>query len=147
MNVRQQSVPPHPSERLDAVGAAASTICAIHCALMPLVVSPLPLIGLGFLAHGAMEWALIGLAALLGVTSLCLGYREHRSRRALAVLGIGLTLLALGRILETRGAGWYGVPILVLGGLVLAVAHLINRHLCRTCRACEARAAQRSASR
>jgi len=107
---------------------------------MPLVVGLLPLVGLGFLAHATVEWGLIGLSAFLGVTSLCLGYRQHRSRRALAVLGIGLALLVLGRILEEWRVGWYGVPILVLGGLTIAAAHLFNRHLCRTCYACNAKA-------
>lgn len=126
------------SDRLDKIGAAASLACAVHCAALPLVVTLLPLAGLGFLADERVEWALVGASAVLGVTSLCLGYREHRSRRALAVLAAGLALLAGGRIAESRGllAEPLGVALVVAGGLSIAAAHLVNRALCRSCRDC-----------
>src|SRR5690349_16997900 len=78
------------TDSLDTAGATASFLCAIHCALMPLVITLLPLIGLAFLADHRVEWALFGLSAIVGVSSLCFGYREHRSRRALAILAVGL---------------------------------------------------------
>jgi hypothetical protein len=62
-----------PPGYLDAAGTAAALACAVHCALMPLALTLLPLAGLGFLADEAVEWALVGLSAVLGVTSLCLG--------------------------------------------------------------------------
>ena len=52
---------------LDKAGATASLACAVHCALMPLVVTLLPLVGLGFLADERTEWALLGLSAPAGV--------------------------------------------------------------------------------
>ena len=104
-------------DRLDKVGATASLMCAIHCAAMPLVVTLLPLIGLGFLADNRIEWALVALSALMGVTSLCLGFREHRSRRAFAYLGIGIGMLATGRILEDNLNSPWGVGVVVLGGV------------------------------
>jgi hypothetical protein len=52
---------------------------------MPLLVTLLPLIGLGFLASEPVEWALVAMSAVLGTSAICLGYREHRRRRALAI--------------------------------------------------------------
>lgn len=121
---------------LDKAGAATSLLCAIHCALMPLAVTLLPLVGLQFLAEGWVEWTLIGLSAVLGVSSLCLGFKEHKSRRALAVLAAGLTLIVLGRVIEEHNLGPWGIPTLVLGGVTIAGAHLLNRKLCLDCRAC-----------
>jgi hypothetical protein len=121
---------------LDRVGATASLLCAIHCAALPLVVTLLPLVGLQFLAEEWVEWLLVGAAAAVGITSLCFGYREHRSRRALGVLGVGLTLIFLGRILEKQDWPAWGVPILVLGGVTVAGAHVFNQILCRACRSC-----------
>lgn len=126
------------SARLDAAGMMASTMCALHCAAMPLAVTLLPLAGLGFLASEAVEWGLLGVSALLGIGSLCLGYRLHRSRRALAVLACGLALLLAGRAAERREWDSWGVALVVSGGLAVAVAHGINRHLCRTCDRCGA---------
>lgn len=123
-------------DKLDKVGATASLMCAIHCAAMPLLVTLLPLVGLSFLADNRVEWALVALSALMGVTSLCFGFREHRSRRAFAYLGIGIGMLAVGRILEDNLHSPWGVAIVVLGGVTLASAHLINRRLCQSCRTC-----------
>ncbi len=121
---------------LDRIGVSASLACAIHCALMPLLLSLLPLLGLSFLADERLEWALLGLSALFGIGSLCLGFREHRSRRALAILGAGVGLAAVGRILETRHMGPWGVPAVVIGGVIIAGAHLLNLRLCQACRSC-----------
>lgn len=103
---------------------------------MPLFITVLPLVGLSFLASEPVEWALFGASALLGVSSLCLGYREHGERRALLILAVGLSLLALGRVSETREWGAWGVPVLVMGGGIVALSHLFNGWLCRSCRAC-----------
>jgi hypothetical protein len=124
------------AERLDKAGTAASLACAVHCAVLPLFVTLLPLFGLGFLADERVEWALVVLSGLMGITSLCLGFKEHRSRRAFAYLGIGLGMLAVGRIVEEQMNSPWGVLIVVLGGVTLATAHLINRKLCNSCSTC-----------
>lgn len=124
------------SARLDKVGATASLVCAIHCAVMPILVTLLPLVGLSFLANQWAEWVLVGCSAVLGVSSLCLGYREHKSRRALAVLSGGIALLVLGRIMEQSHGGVWGVVIVVLGGVTVASAHFVNRRLCQSCDRC-----------
>ena len=121
---------------LDKMGAVASLTCAVHCAAMPLVITLLPLLGLTFLADERLEWGLLALSATLGVSSLCLGYREHRSRRALVILAVGLSLLALGRISEEREWGRWAVLVVVLGGSTVAASHFLNRHLCHACRRC-----------
>ena len=124
------------SERLDRAGAMASLLCAIHCAVMPLIVTLLPLLGLGFLADERVEWGLLLLSAALGTTSLCLGYRQHRSQRALQILGVALALLVCGRIIESQHLGILGVFLVVCGGLGVATAHIVNRRLCHTCIKC-----------
>jgi hypothetical protein len=121
---------------LDRAGAVASLTCAVHCALMPLVITLLPLMGLSFLADERMEWALLGVSALLGSSSLCLGYREHRKRQALLILSLGLTALVMGRVLEEHHLEAAGVVGVVLGGCTVAAAHFVNRRLCQSCRSC-----------
>src|SRR4028119_2491228 len=110
-------------DALDNAGMMASLLCAAHCALLPIAVTLLPLIGLGFLAHETAEWVLLGLAALLGISSLCLGFRQHRSRRAMVVLSAGLALLASGHMVEHLEVGEVGVALVVVGGLTVAAAH------------------------
>ncbi len=121
---------------LDKAGAAASLTCAAHCALMPLALTLLPLLGLTFLSDERLEWGLLAVSATLGVSSLCFGFREHGSHRALVILAIGLSLLALGRISEERAWGGWAVPVVVAGGGTVAASHFLNRRLCHTCRRC-----------
>ena len=122
--------------KLDKAGAMASFLCAIHCAVMPLVITLLPLLGLGFLASEPVEWALLAASATLGSLSLCLGFRQHRSRRAFMVLGIALALLVAGRIFHENHFGIWGPVLMVLGGLTMMSAHLLNHRLCHACTRC-----------
>ncbi|MBC8104942.1 MAG: MerC domain-containing protein [Cytophagales bacterium] len=112
----------------------ASLVCAVHCAVMPLAITLLPLVGLGFLAHEATEWILVGLSLLLGGGSLWVGFRGHRRRRALLFLVIGFALLAAGRVAEARENEWIGMPLVILGALAVAGAHFVNRRLCLACK-------------
>src|ERR1700755_1189889 len=80
----------------DRLGAMASFLCAVHCALLPFVLAALPAFGLGFLADHGFEHGFIFCATLLALVTLVHGYRRHRARRALALLIPGLVLLWIG---------------------------------------------------
>ena len=130
---------PHASlnvSRLDRAGATASFLCAIHCALMPLIITMLPLLGLSFLASEPVEWMLLAASAALGSSSLCLGFRQHRERRVFLVLGMALTFLLAGRLFDEHNVGAWGPVLMVLGGLTMMSAHLINHRLCHACKLC-----------
>ena len=122
--------------KLDRAGATASFLCAIHCALMPLVITMLPLLGLSFLASEPVEWALLAASATLGSWSLCLGFRQHRSRRVFMVLGVALALLLAGRLFHEHHFGIWGPVLMVFGGLAMMSAHLLNHRLCHACQRC-----------
>lgn len=142
MKASQESTAPSPPGAparradLDQVGMTASLACAVHCAVMPLVITVLPLLGLGFLATEPVEWALIGLSMLLGVSSLCLGFRKHRRGRAIYALAFGFAMLATGRIAEAHSDENAGTALVVLGGVTVAASHFLNRRLCTECAAC-----------
>ncbi len=135
-SARAENVGGQKLDNLDRAGAMASFLCAIHCALMPFVITMLPLLGLSFLASEPVEWALLLSSATLGTLSLCAGFREHRSRRVFAVLGIALALLVAGRVFHEHHLGWWGPMLMVLGGFTMMGAHLFNQYLCRSCRKC-----------
>ncbi len=101
---------------------------------MPLLVTILPLIGLGFLANERAELFLITGAVVLGIGSLAWGVRLHRSWRALLVLIVALAFITTSR---TAVEGTFEVVFYSIGGILLASAHLVNRHLCKTCPACD----------
>lgn len=115
----------------DRVGATASFLCAIHCALLPFVLTVLPLLGLGFLAGHRFERGFVMFAATLALFALVGGYRRHRRPLPLLLATPGLALLLLG-------VTWaINYPILVhsvmvtCGGLLLASAHFVNLYIDR----------------
>ena len=134
--------------KLDRAGATASFLCAIHCAIMPLIIALLPLVGLSFLASEPVEWALLASSATLGSWSLCLGFRQHRSRLVFMVLGVAVALLLAGRLFHQphfgphhaheHHFGVWGPILMVLGGLTMMSAHLLNHRLCHACKKCSA---------
>lgn len=121
---------------LDKVGATTSLACAVHCALMPLVITFLPLLGLSWLAGEKAEWVLFAGSIGIASTSLCLGFRQHRSQTALRVFVAGSSILVLGRVGDELHWAPDYVVFLVSGGSTIAVSHLINHRLCKAYRYC-----------
>lgn len=115
----------------DRVGATASFLCAVHCALLPFVLTVLPLLGLGFLAGHRFERGFVTFAATLALFVLLSGYRRHHRLLPLLLALPGLALLLLG---VTWGLAY---PIAVhstlvtCGGLLVASAHFVNLYIDR----------------
>src|SRR5688572_18001394 len=123
---------PRPSWLLritDRVGAAASFVCAVHCALLPLVIALLPAIGLGILANHAFERAFIAFAAVLAVFSLVTGYRRHRRFRAFWFLLPGVALMLAGLAVDFDAQPSLHAVLVSVGGTLVALSHLANLRL------------------
>jgi hypothetical protein len=115
---------------LDTVGASASTLCAIHCALMPLL-GGLPLVGLELFGHPACEQGLLFASSFLAGASLIRSYRRrHRQQRAVLLFLAGVAAMwAAHLVLE----GPAEIAAGACGAAGLVAAHLINWSLCRRC--------------
>ncbi len=61
----------------DALGITASVACAIHCALLPLFLSSLPLFGVNIIHNLAFEAGMVLLAFCIGTYSFYHGYKKH----------------------------------------------------------------------
>ena len=121
---------------LDATGAAASWLCAIHCLVLPFFITLLPLVGLSFLLEESTERVFIGIsAALAGLSLLPAYFREHGKLRSivLAFAGIGLIALTHFTFEENLTAKFI---FLLAGAILISAAHFINRRLCRACAVC-----------
>lgn len=76
----------------DGIGIAASIICAIHCAFLPILASVLP--ALSGVHNLVFEWGMIVLAFVVGIYSLRHGYRKHHKNYLPFILfGLGFVLL------------------------------------------------------
>ena len=110
----------------DRVGATASFLCAIHCAVLPFVLALLPFMGLEFLADHRFERGFVMFACALALFALIRGYRRHQGPLALMLAAPGLLLLLLG-VTYAEGYSIILHSVLVTcGGLLVASAHFVN---------------------
>lgn len=110
----------------DRIGATASFLCAIHCALLPFVLALLPFIGMEFLADHRFERGFVSFACVLALLVLVRGFRRHRWSLPLLLAVPGLALLLLGvTYAESYSIVLHSV-LVTCGGLLLAGAHFIN---------------------
>lgn len=125
-----QAPPPRRLEsRIDRVGALASMLCAVHCALLPLVFGVLPALGLGFLAAHGFEQIFVSFAIVLASISLLFGLRKHGSYRALMILIPGIILLVVGVLIGADHSNPWHATVVSIGGALIALSHLINIRL------------------
>lgn len=127
-----------PGTRLqtaDRIGFAASVLCAIHCAAVPVLIALLPTLGLGSLGWVDIDQGMVVFATLLAATTLTIGWRRHRAYHAWGLLLPALLLLWFGAFGPFHAHGdehqyaWLHWGLMVLGGVLLALAHLTNMRL------------------
>ncbi len=111
----------------DALGVSASLACAIHCAVLPLLLTSLPIFGIDIIENLAFEYFMIFLAFAIGAWSMYHGYRKHHhSLLPLFIFLGGILFLVLKQIWHQHQL-WF-LPVAV--GLIV-VAHVINYRSCR----------------
>jgi hypothetical protein len=110
----------------DGLGIATSIACAIHCALLPLILTSLPLFGINIIHNLAFEWIMIGIAFAVGAYSLFHGYqRHHRSMVPVLLFTFGFILLVLKQYYHEHEM-YFLVPAVIL----IITAHYHNYRLC-----------------
>jgi hypothetical protein len=129
--------------RADKLGSILSSLCAVHCLCLPVVIGVLPVLGLTFLAGHTFERSACVTMILLAVACIWAGCRVHR-RWGLFILLIAGAVL----VLHTQFSGtpeenemrtdWNEAAVMVVGGALIAAAHLLNLRLrarcgCRQC--------------
>ena len=108
---------------------AASFLCAVHCAVLPIALALLPSLGLQLGGWIDVDQAFVVFATLLGATTLTLGYRRHRAYRAWALLVPGLVLVWAASFTDLHSHTTGHAVLMTIGGLMLAGAHLLNLRL------------------
>jgi MerC mercury resistance protein len=123
-----------PIRVLDRLGMSASLACAVHCAVLPLLLAALPAIGLAWLDSAWVDWTMVALAAVIAIRAHRGGFRLHRSCLPSAVAVAGLLAIVTTICLLKGSASHHYVQ--ASGAVVVASSHFLNRHLCRNCKAC-----------
>ena len=119
-----------PAPVLDRLGATGSLLCAIHCALLPLLIALLPSFGIAAWLGEGFERGFVLFASLLGLSTLVWSYRRHRVMRAIGLLLPGLAALWFGVLYAPLHHSL--VPhaiVMTCGGTLVGLAHLLNMRL------------------
>lgn len=116
--------------KLDALGSAAAFLCALHCALLPLVLVALPLTAFGFLGDHQIERGFVVLAIGFGALVISSGLSYSRQRLVPGLFLAGIGLLLAGIYFESLPI-WHALSM-TLGGFALGGAHALNRYSVRS---------------
>ena len=79
----------------DRVGVFASVLCAIHCALTPILLLMLPTFGRVW-SHPASHWGMALFVVPVAAFTLTRGFRRHRRRWVVGVGVLGMALVVAG---------------------------------------------------
>ena len=110
----------------DGFGIATSLACAIHCAVLPLLATSLPLFGINIIHNLFFEWGMIALAFVVGVYSLMHGYiKHHHSFIPVLIFMIGFLLLVTKQFFHE-----YESFLLIPAVILIIGAHYQNYRLC-----------------
>ncbi|MEO6488706.1 MAG: MerC domain-containing protein [Ferruginibacter sp.] len=110
----------------DGLGIATSLACAIHCAILPLMLTSLPLFGINVIHNLFFEWSMIVLAFVVGSYSLFHGYnKHHRSLLPVMIFAAGFVFLFTKQFFHS-----YETYFLIPAVILIVSAHYINYRLC-----------------
>jgi hypothetical protein len=108
---------------LDRIGITATSLCALHCILLPILLPMLSLLGLSFLADHTWEHIFLLMTALLGTVALY--------PFALLYLGLGLYWL------KHNFSSQLELFFIIIGASFIISAHFINIKLCNSFKECD----------
>ena len=112
------------TERLDGAAITLSAACFVHCLILPIAATALPILGI-FAEAEWVHWVFVALAIPTSLLSLRSGPSASRALLVARLLAcVGLLGLLLGAL------GWpeheWETGLTVAGGLTLATGHGIN---------------------
>ncbi len=111
----------------DAMGVTVSVACAIHCAILPLAISSLPLFGINIIENAAFEYGMIALAFVVGSYSLYHGFKKHHHNwLPLILFSIGMFFLVIKQVFHN----WH-LYLLIPAVLFIIGSHFLNYKFCR----------------
>ena len=118
---------------LDRIGIAATSLCALHCILLPILLPALPLLGLSFLADHTWEHFFLIATAVLGTIALFSGFRRyHRRLYPFYLLYLGVSIYWIKHDFSAQ----YEPFFIVIGAGLIVAAHFLNIKLCNSCKTC-----------
>ena len=118
---------------IDNLGITISSVCAIHCLLLPAIFLIAPY---SFLASHEFHEALIYFILPCALVSFVVGCRRHKDTRVAVIGTLGIIILGSALLLhdihhsDQHSEELSTILITICGSVLLVFAHLRNRKLC-----------------
>ncbi len=111
----------------DALGIATSVACAIHCAILPLLLTSLPVFGINIIENVLLEYGMIFLAFAIGM------YSFGMATGSIIIAICRPLYFCAGIILLIAKQIWHNYQLWLLPFAVVFIvsAHIINYRACR----------------
>lgn len=108
---------------LDTLAIGASTLCLLHCLLLPTLLVLVPTLTAFLSVPEEFHLAALAFAVPTSVIALGMGHRRHRRVQPAAIVAPGIGFLAIGLLAPTAGLE---TMLSVIGALLLATGHALN---------------------
>ncbi len=115
----------------DRIGMAASSLCAVHCILMPWVIMVMPVIAGTILTNATAENVFVGVSMCLAAFCGLSGCRKHGQWLVMGIMAAGAIVLLGTRftaphVCHLEDISWSHALGSTLGGGLLAASHFLN---------------------
>ena len=118
---------------LDRVSIGVSTLCAIHCALLPIILATVPAFSHLSADNHEFHIALVALIVPMSVIAGFMGCAKHKDKLVLAGIASGLAILLFAAFFGHDFLGEFGEKVVtVIASFILVFSHWRNYKLCRT---------------
>lgn len=122
------------NSKLDRLGVWLTSLCALHCLLLPILIPLAPLIASSFVAEAWFERVILSASILVGFAALFIGFHKyHRQLYPIYSLVLGALIYWNKHMFGEA----YEPLIIAVGAFLIIAAHLANLRLCRKCKKCE----------
>ena len=122
------------NSKLDRLGVWITSLCALHCLLLPILLPLAPLIASSFVAEAWFERVILSASILIGFAALFIGFHKyHRQLYPIYSLVLGALIYWNKHMF---GEAYEPITIAV-GAFLIIAAHLANLRLCKQCKKCE----------
>ncbi len=111
----------------DKLGMFLSGLCAIQCAMLPILLSVSAVVPNW--AHFGHGWIWMGVIGVIAVWSFSRGWQRHRDKQVVLLFVLGYCSLVVATLLEGRVSILVESALFVLGGTLMVLAHWRNYQL------------------
>lgn len=117
----------------DVIGISVSLFCAVHCLLLPVLITSLPFLGIEILENKRFEVFVLLFSLIAGFLALRSGYKKHHQLKWIPIIFLlGFLILIASNFLPISSRT-EGLLKMIALPMVVA-AHIFNWYYARHCR-------------